>query len=192
MRTLLVLAGLALLAALSGWFLNDLERDLREVRARDDRTPVTVAENFVATDMNALGERRYVLSGPHLEQYAGARGTDVLRPVAHTYENQQPIWEIRADTGWIAPGTEVVELRDNVRAERPASTGYVPVVMTGHNLRLIPDRNYAESAEPVRVTTPDAVVDAVGFHAWLDEDRIELLADVRGHYAPPAQKPDRP
>lgn len=192
MRTLLVLVALALLAGLSGWFLNDLERDLREVRARDDRLPLTIAENFVATVMNARGERLYVLTGPHLEQFPAPRGTFVTRPLAHTYENLAPIWEIRAEQGWIAPGTETIELRGDVHAERPASTGYVPVIMTGSNLRLIPDKNYAESAEPVRVQTPDGVIDAVGFHAWLDEDRIELLADVRGHYAPPAQKPDRP
>lgn len=192
MRAVLVLAVLGLLAALSGWFLNDLERDLREVRSRDDRKPFTVAENFVATVMNARGERIYVLTGPHLEQYPAPRGTFVTRPVAHTYEALAPIWEITADSGWIAPGTETIELRGDVHAERPASTGYMPAVITGSNLRLIPDRNYAESAEPVRLTTPDAVVDAVGFRSWLDEDRIELLADVRGHYAPPAQNPARP
>ncbi|PWV61801.1 LPS export ABC transporter periplasmic protein LptC [Plasticicumulans acidivorans] len=184
-RGLLALLLLAILAGLSGWFLNELERELRDPGKRDDTTPVVVAANFFSTQMNVEGLRSYTLSGPHLEQLPGDRGTFVTQPIAHTFEVGQPIWEIHAETGWVAPRNEVIDLRGAVRAERPASTGQLPLVLETRNVRLIPSKNYAETAEPAHITSPDGVVDAVGFRVWLDEDRVELISQVRGTYAPP-------
>ncbi len=184
-RVPLYLALLAAAAGASSWFLAELERSLRQTQERDDSTPVLSAENYAATKINAAGEREYTLVGPHLERLPGERGTFFDAPLMHTFENRAEVWEIRAERAWAAPHNDVIELREAVRAERPASTGQKPVRLDTRDLRLVPNQDYGETAAPVRVETPEGVATGVGARVWLAEDRIELLSHVRGTYEPP-------
>ena len=46
------------------------------------------------------------------------------------------------------------------------------------------DTHYAETAAPVTITDANSTVKAIGMHAFLAEERIELLSAVRGVYVP--------
>ena len=64
---------------------------------------------------------------------------------------------------------------DPYRRERPA---------TGHpdyrDVLVRPDSRYAETAAPARAVTPGGELRAVGVRAYLDQERLELLSEVRG------------
>lgn len=181
----LALLALLLLAIGSAWFLRDLRHSLEDVEPEDDTTPTLTADHYSGRQMNAAGDIQYTLTGPHLERRPGQQGTLIDQPVMHTFTDRRPEWEVRADTGWVAADNSVIELREAVRAERPAETGAMPLLLTTRNVRLIPERRYGEGAEFARIDSPGGVATTVGFRVWLDENRIELLSQVRGTYDPP-------
>jgi lipopolysaccharide export system protein LptC len=49
-------------------------------------------------------------------------------------------------------------------------------------LTLFPDRDYAETAQSVRIEDADNVTTAVGMHVYLNDGRLELLSTVRGQH----------
>lgn len=185
-RGILYLGGLAVLALLSSWFLSTVESSLRESTPVDSELPVLYMDNFLATRMNVDGIREYTLASPHLVQLPGQGGTHLERPDIDVFaDGQIRSWLIRAEQGWIAPQHEIIRLEEAVSITRPPASGKPPVVITTRNLVLHPDAGYAETVEPVRMETPDGVVDAIGLKAYLHEERLELLSEVRGNYAPP-------
>ena len=54
--------------------------------------------------------------------------------------------------------------------------------MTTQALTLFPDRDYAETAQSVRIEDADNVTTAVGMHVYLNDGRLELLSTVRGQH----------
>lgn len=188
---LLVLAGVA---AASTWFLTTVESSLREPHDQANSAPLLYIDHFTATRMNALGSREYILSSPRLTQFPGQGGTFLQEPDLSIFENEIRTWLIHAEQGWVAPRHQVIQLQEGISMVRPASSGEQPVTITARNLRVCPEENvtwqcpadrYLETAEAVRLETPDGVVTAVGMRAYLDKEQLELLSEVRGYYEPP-------
>ncbi len=94
-------------------------------------------------------------------------------------------WLIRAEYGWIAPDNELIRLGDGVSITRPASSGKMPVAISTRNLLIRPEQEIVETADPVRMTTPNGVAEAVGLKADLKKEHLELLAKVRASYELP-------
>ena len=69
--------------------------------------------------------------------------------------------------------------------DRTTTSGKLPVTVTTRDVLVHRADRYAETAAPVRAVTPDGEFRAVGARAWLDQERLELLSEVRGSYEPP-------
>lgn len=193
-RSMLYLLVLAGIAAASTWFLNTVESSLREPQAQDSSVPLLYIDNFTATRLNALGNREYTLSSPRLTQFPGQGGTFLQEPDLSVFENEVRTWLIHAKQGWVAPRHQVIQLQDGISMVRPASSSEQPAIITARNLRICPEENivwqcpadrYLETADAVRLETPDGVVNAVGMKVYLDKEQLELLSEVRGYYEPP-------
>ncbi len=185
-RGLLYLGALAVLAALSGWFLATVESTLRHQARADSQAPLLVMEHFIATRMDELGQRQYTLQAPRLTQLPGDQGARVEQPAMDGYRpDQKKLWMVRAGSGWVAPDNRRIRLDDGVSVTRTAAADQPPLELTTAEVWLHPKESYAESDQPARLETPGGVLTAVGFKVWLDQQRVELLSDVRGTYAPP-------
>ena len=51
-------------------------------------------------------------------------------------------------------------------------------------LEILPKRNYASSPAVVTISRGDSILTGKGLQANLATHRVELLADVKGRYAP--------
>jgi len=183
-RGILGLAVLLVLAVLSSWFLATLESTL-EIAARQPTAPPLTMARVQAMRMTAEGVREYAIATPELVQLPDDGGTLLRQPRVDVYRDGTiRDWLLRAEDGWIAPDNDLIQLRRAVTLVRPALDGRSPVVITTRDVRIHPDRDLVEGEAPVRIQTPEAVVEAVGFRAFVQEDRLELLTDVRGSYAP--------
>ena len=47
------------------------------------------------------------------------------------------------------------------------------------DLRVLPDVEFAETALPVAISTPESLTRGVGMRAYLDENRVQLLSRVK-------------
>lgn len=183
-RELLYLGLLAALAGLSAWFLATVQTSIRDSTFVDENVPRLYADNFQLVRMNPQGTRSYTLTAPRLVQLPGQEGTQVQQPAVDIFEHgTQPVWLLRAETGWVSADNEIIQL-ETVTFTRPATSGKYPMTLTTSKLTLYPRKDFAETAAPVRMDSPDSQVTATGLKAYLDENRLELLAEVRGRYVP--------
>lgn len=184
LRGLLGLSVLLSLAVLSSWFLATLEATLETTARSLDAPPLTM-RNVEAIRMTASGIREYTISTPELVQLPGESGTELASPRVDVYRDGSiRDWLLRAERGWIAPDSDLIRLQRTVTLVRSGLGGRQPVVITTRDVDIYPDQDLVEGASPVRIQTPQAVVEAVGFRVFVKEDRLELLTDVRGNYVP--------
>ena len=186
-RGSLYLAGLALLAASSYGLLRWVESSLREPVPVESREPVLVIQRFRAARMTAAGLREYVVEAPLLKQLPGQLGTQVEQPQMDWYQpdGQTREWRLRSGQGWIASDQKQIRLEGEVVMTRTAESGQPPVTLTTRDVLVRPDIRYAETAAPARAVTPGGELRAIGVRAYLDQERLELLSEVRGVYEPP-------
>ena len=186
-RGLLSLAGLAALAGLSYGLLRWVESSLRTPAPADSQAPVLTVEQFRAVRLNLAGVREYVLEAPRLSQLPGQSGIRIEQPVLDWYQpdGQTREWRLQAEQGWITADYQILRLDGAVVMDRTVASGKPPVTIKTRDVQIYQANRYAETAAPVQAITPDGEFRAVGARAWLDQERLELLSEVRGSYAPP-------
>ena len=186
-RGVLSIAGLALLAASSYGLLRWVESSLREPPPAESQAPVLTIEQIRAVRLNGAGLREYVLEAPRLTQLPGQLGTWIERPVLDWYQpdGRTREWRLLAERGWVAADNQLVRLEGEVVMTRTAESGKPPATIITRDVLVRPAERQAETAAPARAVTPGGDLRAIGLRAILDEERLELLSEVRGVYEPP-------
>ncbi len=183
----LYMAGLALLTSLSYGLLRWVESSLREPVPVESQEPVLVIQRFRAVRMTLAGLREYVVEAPLLRQLPGQLGVQIEQPRMDWYQpdGQTREWRLRSAQGWIASDQKQIRLEGEVVMTRTAESGQLPVTLTTRDVLVRPDIRTAETAAPARAVTPGGELRAIGVRAYLNQERLELLSEVRGVYEPP-------
>lgn len=92
-------------------------------------------------------------------------------------------WYLSATLGRSNANGEEIRLIDNVEARQDSSRHGV-IEVTTSELLVKPVLQYAETDKAVNMRAQQSQIETVGMHAFLNEDRIEFLSQVRGVYAP--------
>ena len=186
-RGTLSLFGLALLAGLSYGLLRWVESSLRAPDAAESQAPVLTVDQFRAVRLNLAGVREYVVEAPRMWQLPGQGGSRIERPALDWYQpdGQTREWRLVAEHGWSAADQQTLRLEGAVTAVRTLDSGKTPMTVTTRDILIRPAEQYAETAAPVRVNTPDGEMRAVGARIWFEQERLQLLSEVRGFYDPP-------
>ena len=118
---LAVVAVLFALAALAWWLPNALtpRGNLFDGESRHD--PDYTIDNFIATEMNAQGQRKHELRAAKLVHYADDDTSDLTQPYLIQYPPGAAPVHTRADRGRILPNGKEILMQDNVRVTRGAS-----------------------------------------------------------------------
>lgn len=111
-----------------------------------------------------------------------ADGSVNMENVSVDYEpTTQVPWSLHANTGKMLPGGKIMQLSGNVVAAT-RDAGSPPAIIRTDYLEFDPDTDTATTTSKVVITYADSIVQATGLRAMLRQDRMELLADVQGHY----------
>lgn len=130
------------------------------------RTP---AANYYQLDPSAPSDQDYTL----IEQ---------PNIVFYSLKDTAP-WHLSAAQGRSDAKGEDVRLTTEVVAEQQSTTqGLIQV--TTSELHINIQQQYAETDKAVKMRAQQGQIETVGMRAFLNEDRIELLAEVRGTYVP--------
>ncbi len=81
----------------------------------------------------------------------------------------------------MSPGGDHVELIDSVRINRTDEKNRTTII-TSSRMTVFPQKQYAETAQPVRIDGLGGVTTGTGMKAYLKESRMNLLSNVRGQY----------
>lgn len=186
-RGILSLTGLALLASLSYGLLRWVESEQRQPVLTESQEPTLIIERFRVVRLNVAGLRESAIEAPRLAQLPNNLGTRIEQPVLDWYQpdGQTREWRLQAEQGWISADQQSVRLEGEVTIVRTTDSGQPPITITTRDVLVRPGERYAETAAPTRAVTPDGEFRAVGVRAWLDQERLELLSEVRGVYESP-------
>ncbi|WP_111641164.1 LPS export ABC transporter periplasmic protein LptC [Marinimicrobium alkaliphilum] len=171
------------------------DSDPRELLApppeADERFPNAYLRGAQSWEYDAEGALGYQLAAPEVEHFQQSPGRTSPRDYIlfhnpemtfHSADGDAP-WQVRADTGRSEEEGERVTLEGQVRGwKRPVDGGLLE--LTTERLELRPEQQFAQTDKAVTIRTPQGVTRSIGMRAYLDQDRIELLANVRGDYEP--------
>ena len=93
-------------------------------------------------------------------------------------------WLISADRASTPKDGTHLDLEGNVELHSQPTDGSKPISISTARLRFVPGDSTAVSEEPVQLTIGGWQVDAVGLHANLKDDQVELESEVHGQVAP--------
>ena len=127
------------------------------------------------------GKRHYELTAERMEHITATDLSLLTRPDLLAYRGTELPWHVRSDRGEVGPQGEEVELIDNVRVERTDAKGR-PTILTTSRLTVFPEKDYAQTRQPVRIEAANGVTTARGMKAYLNEGRMLLLSNVRGQH----------
>ena len=171
------------LVSAATWWVNRQSEPEPTPRPGDAHRPDYQVDGLTATAMAPDGTPGRRLTTDQMRHYPDDDTTELDQPHLVVYAKSGPPWNIRSERGWVGPDGERVLLQGQVRVDREGAPGAEPVHLITDQLRVQPKAEYAETDQPVRITSAESWVDAVGLQAWFgDPVRIKLLSNVRGRY----------
>ncbi len=129
----------------------------------------------------ADGSKDYVLTAARIDHIKANDVTLVDQPELFLHRSAGEPWHVRSATAEVAPGGNQVELIDRVLIQRTDPKGR-PIVISTSRMTVFPDKQYAQTRQPVRIEAANGVTTATGMNADLDQGRIRLLSNVRGQH----------
>jgi lipopolysaccharide export system protein LptC len=127
------------------------------------------------------GKRNYELSAEKVEHVKASDVSLLTKPDLRSYRGTELPWHVTSERGEVGPQAEEVELIENVRIERNDAKGR-PTIITSSRMTVLPEKDYAETRQPVRIVAANGVTTATGMKAYLNEGRMLLLSNVRGQH----------
>lgn len=170
----------ALLAMLA-WWLSDEQHPAQQQPSQGPRAAYYF-RNFDLHVTRSDGRAAYDLRGTRMIHYQQADVSLLEQPVWTVYMPTGAPWYGRSDNGRISAGGNEVQLRGDVRLHRPPTSVNPAITLETQRLHLRPREDYADTDMPVTIYGRDFRVNGTGARAWIRKQRVELLAEVKGHY----------
>lgn len=175
--------GLVVLAAGSTLLLRQLDE---EAAAPADPILPDIGYYLSQTQLTGTGDDGqplYRLRADEIRQRP-SDGRVMLTRVAVDYDPAEDLpWTLNADNGEVLDDGRMITLSGDVVAATRAEDGPVATIRTDY-LEFEPATDIASTDRRVTVDYAGNTVRALGLRALLREDRLELLAEVQGHYVP--------
>ena len=187
LRHSVLLAALLAVAGATGWVLYDVGVRTQVTTQSAPDAPEAYMESFVTVEMDGAGKPRRRIEASWMAYHAD-RTVELTRPLYVLFRAEGEPWHIRSERGHVSADGTVVWLPGQVDAWRNDAAGARDLDVRGERLKVLPDSEYAETAELVTIRTPGSTSTGVGMRAWLAESRFELLSQVRTDvHSPPRQ-----
>lgn len=149
----------------------------------ENTTPDFVITQVSSQQFDEQGQLKYTLRAKALEHYPSGISHLTL-PQLEFNDTNQSVWKISALTGEVNDLTHQAALNQQVLLRQPhAKTGQHWQLTTEH-LSIDLDHSLVETDQPVRIKHSLGLLEAQGMRSNLATHQIDLLAQVRGHYAP--------
>lgn len=159
-------------------------------RSAQDEYPSNILIRGQQRQFDESGRLDTIVQAERADYYRAASGTAVShdhtrfeQPRVTLLQPAGPPWQASAEHGSAAADGSLVELLDRVVLQRDLADGTSTRLETSQ-LLLKPQQKFAETDKPVTIRSTNAITRATGMRAHLQEERIQLLSEVRGTYEP--------
>lgn len=186
---------LVLAAVLSWWYIKTLDKSLAQKPAVTTAAPDYIMYDTVSTVLDESGEPKHRLQTTHLTHFPEDNRTELQDARLTLHQQDGSLWSVKANRGTLFQETEQIYLTGDVVIERPNTdtlpapdmqkpTSEAGIKIETDRLHIDPNLQTAQTEAPVVIRNREARVNAVGMKANLQTKSVELLANVRGIYAP--------
>jgi len=129
------------------------------------------------------GRVSHSLQAQRLRHYLESGITRLERPEYVLYADKQPSLRINAAKGELSRDQSLLQLQGKTIIHWEGDETQPPMRILTSNLNIQPQRQYAETAAAVTVTSTENWIESVGMQAWLKSPgRIHFLAQTRAYY----------
>jgi lipopolysaccharide export system protein LptC len=175
-----VLASAAAVLGLAVWQLRAKPRPPANLSSRSDY----ILRDFELTSLDAAGQESFSVAAPYLERDPGGKSLSMREPKFSFPDREQGRWLATSDKAWVAEKGVEVRLIEQVRFTGPAAPSGEQTHVATEHLQVFPKQDLALSEDPVTVTRADSILQGTGLRADMKAHRVQLLANVKGRYAP--------
>ena len=182
-KALLWLMVLASAATFTWWLQHLVEpaATLAERTVRHD--PDYTMETFTVTEMEATGATHYHLQAESMQHFPDDGSAHLMKPQVRFFSRERVPWTLLAEEGTVTANNTEIHLNGAVVIERPASSTQAELRLTTRNVLIHPHGEVAETREHVMVQDPLNVTRSVGMRVNMNDERLQLLSQVKGTYA---------
>ena len=180
--TLATLLSVAILAAVSVIFYEQEVKPEVQPRPTLQSEPDFYLTQMKVTEYRDSGQVRYYFVADQAEHFPDGDYTLVERPDVTLVDEKGVVWLAQAMKGRVTTNYETVKLWDQVTMQR--NTPATPLELSTRAMTLFPKRDYAETEQPVRITSLNSRVTATGMQAYIDREQVKLLDNVKVRHEP--------
>ena len=176
-----------LLAVVSGWVFESIEKNPLRPTEKARHDPDYFLKEFTATTMDKTGRPAYKIQASYLAHYPDDGSMNLQRPFISFYENNKKAWTAQASEAVILKDNEKIHLKGDVILKQILSSKKIPMVFTANQLTIEPKKNLAHTKSSVKLIQGSNIIQATGMRADMNKSRIEFLSKTRSHYVLPAK-----
>jgi lipopolysaccharide export system protein LptC len=140
-------------------------------------------ENFTTRQLDAQGKTQYELQARYMAHFPADNHSEFQVPHLTLYRDSGERWTLQSESALAENGDERITLQGTVHIQQhPLDVRRQGVLIDTRELRVLPTASYAETGELAEISQGIHKMTAVGLQAYFDEDRLQLLSQVRGLY----------
>ncbi len=167
------------------WFLFRMDPTENLIGENREQDPDTYMFGVTSTEMDEHGRPKQQVSATQVVHYPLDDVYLLDAPHAILFEDGIKQWEITARQGRSRNSQTEIEMWNDVQAQRYSHSDETqPLRIHTAYMHYWPERAYAETDQFVHMTQPDMTLNSVGLRLYLDEERAELLSQVKQIQAP--------
>ena len=154
----------------------------------EQNNPEKIADTFfnhsTIINFSETGLPKSKIIGEQLFHYPGEEDSEIINPRMTFFRNEGSPVFITADHGWINQSGTRVLLKGHTVIVREKSSFNKFSKLETPELTIWPNRDYAETDKPVKITTEGTNATGIGMKAYLDKEHYLLLNNVKARHIP--------
>ena len=184
LRTWFPLLPLFLLLAAIYWLNQQVQSPVPGADSNLRHDPDYTMDNFTATTLDAQGKIRFVMSAKKMRHYPDDDTTHLEDPRIESFTPEHPPIRMSAQNGEISRKGDEVFLRNDVIIVRPAYNKQSELTFKTNYLRVIPNKDMADTNQAVTLVDAQTSLNAVGMELDNNTRIIKFLSRVKTVYEP--------
>lgn len=183
-RYWLPLIPLLALLAFVYWLDQQVQHEVAALINNQRHDPDAIMDNFSSTSMDTQGVPRSMLSAKQLRHYPDHDTTELELPKFTMLTAERPTIHVNAQHGFLSSQGDEVLFNDNVNVLREASGVQSAMTMRTEYLRVLPNKDSANTNLAVTLVDAYTTVHAIGMEMDNKTRILKLLAQVRSVHIP--------
>ena len=164
------------------WLDNQVQQEVIAAVRNLRHDPDGIMDNFSATTMSEEGAPRMLLAAKQMRHYPDHDTTELEMPRMTMLSPERPTVYMSGMTGSVSSRGDEVVLRDKVNVRRDAQGAQSAMTLRTEYLRVLPNREYADTDRAVVIAEANTTVRAVGLEMDNKARTLKLLSHVRSEH----------